>query len=305
MYGSRPTMSSGRGRFEFISRVLIILIIRIGGLGGLGGLGGTGCGSGVWDESAGSPSVLSGGTSKGDVAEEGSSSSSTGGVDGSESSSGTDGSGSGEASTGEVNCDGSQVFYLDADGDDFGDPEQPSSQCPPPPDHVLDFSDCDDSDANRHPDAVETCDGVDEDCDGVPDDPSPENTSCGGCELRTFMGRGYWFCTGATTFDGARSQCESKGVALASVHGAMEQDYLRLTTGSLAAADWWIGLTDSAAEGSFTWVDGSALDYTNWDPGEPNDDGTEDCVELHRSASSRWNDTQCQDPKPFICRSPS
>ncbi|MBT3220944.1 MAG: hypothetical protein HN348_17810, partial [Proteobacteria bacterium] len=60
-------------------------------------------------------------------------------------------------------------WYLDADGDGYGDPNELVQQCSPPPGYVDNFADCDDSDDSINPDAEETCDGVDEDCDGTID----------------------------------------------------------------------------------------------------------------------------------------
>jgi len=60
-------------------------------------------------------------------------------------------------------------WFADADGDGAGDPDAPfedNPSCDQPEGFVLDASDCDDSDPERHPGAEEVCDGVDGDCDG-------------------------------------------------------------------------------------------------------------------------------------------
>ncbi len=62
------------------------------------------------------------------------------------------------------------TWYVDVDGDGFGDPEGAVAACEPPEGHVADATDCDDADARVYPGAVETCDGVDEDCDGEIDE---------------------------------------------------------------------------------------------------------------------------------------
>ncbi|MFZ5477243.1 MAG: MopE-related protein [Myxococcota bacterium] len=76
------------------------------------------------------------------------------------------------------NCDGvaddggvdGDTWYTDADGDGFGDPSSPVVDCTQPAGTSADGSDCDDGDATVSPDGEETCDGVDEDCDGTADD---------------------------------------------------------------------------------------------------------------------------------------
>ena len=61
-------------------------------------------------------------------------------------------------------------WYADADGDGFGDPEAEVLACDMPSGHSDDASDCDDDDAEVHPEAQEACTGVDDDCDGLVDD---------------------------------------------------------------------------------------------------------------------------------------
>ncbi len=72
-------------------------------------------------------------------------------------------------------CDGmvdeevTQLWYVDADADGFGDPTTPESRCEPGPGMSSTGGDCDDADASVFPGAPELCDGYDQDCDGVPD----------------------------------------------------------------------------------------------------------------------------------------
>jgi MYXO-CTERM domain-containing protein len=70
------------------------------------------------------------------------------------------------------------VFYTDADGDGYGDPDAPVTACLPPEGAVEDMTDCADDDANAFPDNPEACDGIDNDCDGEIDEDFP--ATCGG-----------------------------------------------------------------------------------------------------------------------------
>jgi large repetitive protein len=65
------------------------------------------------------------------------------------------------------------VFYIDTDGDGFGEPDVSKSitSCGAPPGFVDNSFDCDDENAAINPDAVEVCDvGIDNDCNGAADD---------------------------------------------------------------------------------------------------------------------------------------
>ena len=62
------------------------------------------------------------------------------------------------------------TFYRDVDGDGYGDPAGPYDACDAPAGHVDNDDDCDDVDARIAPGATETCDGVDQDCDGRVDE---------------------------------------------------------------------------------------------------------------------------------------
>jgi hypothetical protein len=74
----------------------------------------------------------------------------------------------------EAGATGEATWYEDADGDGYGDASAPLDACDQPSGHVADDADCDDGDRSVHPGASESCDGDDEDCDGLTD----EGTSC-------------------------------------------------------------------------------------------------------------------------------
>jgi len=66
-------------------------------------------------------------------------------------------------------------WYLDADGDGWGDEAVSEQACEPSAGYVAPESlgDCDDANSDIHPDALEICDGIDNDCDGLTDDEDP------------------------------------------------------------------------------------------------------------------------------------
>jgi hypothetical protein len=73
-------------------------------------------------------------------------------------------------------CDGdideevTSTFYLDADGDAFGNAARSAGACSAPAGYVSDATDCDDGDAGAYPGAIEYCNEADDDCDGNVDE---------------------------------------------------------------------------------------------------------------------------------------
>ncbi len=63
-----------------------------------------------------------------------------------------------------------ETYYVDGDRDGFGDPGQPELACSASTPLVADNTDCDDNAASIHPGADETCNGLDDDCDGEVDE---------------------------------------------------------------------------------------------------------------------------------------
>ncbi|MBK9365535.1 MAG: FG-GAP repeat protein [Deltaproteobacteria bacterium] len=65
---------------------------------------------------------------------------------------------------------GTNEWYADLDGDGWGDATTYTQACLAPGDAYIERAgDCDDADAQRHPNRTEACDGLDNDCDGLID----------------------------------------------------------------------------------------------------------------------------------------
>ena len=68
------------------------------------------------------------------------------------------------------------TYYLDLDGDGYGPTNTGISDCSQPNGYVEDGGDCDDSNMDAFPTALEICNGLDDDCNGVADNDVVYNT---------------------------------------------------------------------------------------------------------------------------------
>jgi hypothetical protein len=163
--------------------------------------------------------------------------------------------------------------------------------------------DCDDNNKAVHPGAVEVCDLDDDNCDGVWDN----DPKCPQCVLKKLPAPAIGtaaFCFGARDWLAAEADCVKQKGHLISIHTQAVQDFLTTEAFAIQGGDWWIGLSDIKAEGTFVWTDGSKLDYLHWNGGEPNNAGEEDCANITQGGGGQWNDLPCDAVIPFICRLP-
>jgi uncharacterized protein (TIGR03382 family) len=66
------------------------------------------------------------------------------------------------------------TWYADSDGDGYGNPDETVAQCDALKGYTIDSSDCDDTNAAVNPSAIEQCDGIDNNCNGLTDDDDPD-----------------------------------------------------------------------------------------------------------------------------------
>ena len=95
-----------------------------------------------------------------------------------------------------------------------------------------------------------------------------------------------------TSWSASESFAQQLGGHLASIADAEENAFVQVNFGVLNGASQrlWIGFSDINVEGSFEWSDGSAVTYTNWNGGEPNNAGTGEDVAEMLGGSGAWND---------------
>ncbi|XP_027716734.1 pulmonary surfactant-associated protein D-like [Vombatus ursinus] len=101
-------------------------------------------------------------------------------------------------------------------------------------------------------------------------------------------------------FEKALQSCQKAGGQVASPRNAAENAAVQeiVTTYNKAA---FLGMTDTKTEGKFIYLTGESLSYSNWGPGEPNNDqGREDCIEIF--TNGKWNDKRCEESRLIICQ---
>jgi hypothetical protein len=106
-----------------------------------------------------------------------------------------------------------------------------------------------------------------------------------------------YFRFGSTmTWHQSQDRCTNAGAHLVTITTQAESDVIATLLGG---TDIWIGLSDEMNEGTFTWVTGELLMYTNWDSTEPN--GSGDCVVIRQGGGRWWLDRLCTEGNASIC----
>ncbi|KFO31014.1 pulmonary surfactant-associated protein D [Fukomys damarensis] len=102
-----------------------------------------------------------------------------------------------------------------------------------------------------------------------------------------------------SNFEGAQKMCTQAGGQLPSPRSAAENAALqKLIEAQNKSA--LLSLTDTKKEGTFIYPSGEPMVFSNWAPGEPNNDGgAEDCVEMF--TNGKWNDRSCGEHLLVIC----
>ncbi len=105
--------------------------------------------------------------------------------------------------------------------------------------------------------------------------------------LGEYNGSKYYRSSTYASWEGANAIAKANNTNLVTIDNAGENAYIT----SLISENIWLGLNDRAVEGNFRWTDGSAVGYTNWVFGQPDDRqavGGEDFAYI--SSDGRWRD---------------
>ncbi|XP_035039049.1 lactose-binding lectin l-2-like [Hippoglossus stenolepis] len=122
----------------------------------------------------------------------------------------------------------------------------------------------------------------------------------------SFNNRCYKYVSTQMNWADAELHCLSEGANLVSIHSLDEHNFVKTMIKNFDHAEGktWIGLSDLHKEGSWMWSDGSAMDFTFWFSGEPNNnEGREHCCYNNISDDTKWNDGYCSDLYPSVCAS--
>ena len=93
--------------------------------------------------------------------------------------------------------------------------------------------------------------------------------------------------------------CRNLGGTLASIHSLDEHNLAR--TRIYSGYEIWIGASRVDCALSFSWLDGSSMDYSRYTSGQPDCSGDQKCAMI--STNSFWYDDYCYNSKPWtLCQ---
>lgn len=107
--------------------------------------------------------------------------------------------------------------------------------------------------------------------------------------VTSLNGHEYYLSLVKMTWVQADSACQASGGHLVTITSATENDTVLSISNRSSEGHQWIGFNDIALEGTWVWVTGETVTYTNWQSGEPNDQGGEDGGVFRRDQNKWWD----------------
>uniref|UniRef100_A0A8C4UHR9 Macrophage mannose receptor 1 n=1 Tax=Falco tinnunculus TaxID=100819 RepID=A0A8C4UHR9_FALTI len=120
-----------------------------------------------------------------------------------------------------------------------------------------------------------------------------------------FHGHCYYFeASKKRSWSQAHQECARLAANLVSIGDYTEANFLADTIEILhgKSPNFWIGLKKND-RGQWVWADKSAMDFVNWQTGEPSNKRHKDCGEVC-ALSGLWNTNVCSFKKGYICKKP-
>lgn len=129
-------------------------------------------------------------------------------------------------------------------------------------------------------------------------------TCCDQCNPREipgflYMGQfgdSYYYCSYArVNWEKAKRSASENGGHLVTINSAQENSFIAQR---LIERHAYIGLNDQEDEGIFVWEDGDLSNFRRWKPGQPDDEGGQDVVEM--DAQGYWFDVDGLEKREFV-----
>uniref|UniRef100_A0A914QG72 C-type lectin domain-containing protein n=1 Tax=Panagrolaimus davidi TaxID=227884 RepID=A0A914QG72_9BILA len=117
----------------------------------------------------------------------------------------------------------------------------------------------------------------------------------------------YIFNSTEIGFAKAEVSCQQIGGHLISIHDAFTNDIIGQTApdyfNKSSVTDIWIGANSLSSQKTWSWSDGSAMDFMDWKKGEPRNESETHCGTISM-IDGFWSSEDCFSSKPFICMIP-
>ena len=99
----------------------------------------------------------------------------------------------------------------------------------------------------------------------------------------------FFWSSAENSWDDAEAWCKRQDSHLASVPSPSIREYILNSMKRKNIEKLWLGGNDKDYEGIWSWADCSFFGFTSWASGEPNNAGTEHCMEMVKD----WTGVSC------------